>query len=301
MSDGIRREAREITSRGEWLSWRHGLMTCSRLPALFGAHKFLSLEQLPADMRGESIKGLTAPMRAGLVMEPAAGAAVNLEHPEWQIRKATTFHLMPDHRFAGTPDFFGTVPGGLLNIQTKVISERTWDSWHGKPDFGYVLQTVSENLITDAAAGILAVLLNTQALPLYLFDVPRHEQAEGRILDAVAGFWRAYDAGTLPEPAPVEELEDMLDDGTTVDLSTDPAIRVLLDEHLRFSSLISEMRKELGHIDHQIKTRIGKARAAYVPGYAVSFATSYRKGYSVAPCEVRTLRIKTINEDMLDE
>lgn len=294
----LKRESAFIDDIGRWLNLRREHVTASRVGALFDAHPFLTREQLSSELRGISTKGDTPAMRRGRILEPAVAAALQEEHPDWVLTKANTYHWLPEHRLGCTPDYY---LGETGLVECKTVNPAKWDEWHYRPPLAYTLQLLTGLLCTNRTHGILAVMVLSPDFPVYEFDVGRHPAAEQRILEATAEWWRAYEAGELPGAAPLGDLESVLDDGTVIDLSTDPAIRDLLDKHLRLSSAMSDLRKQQGHIDHQIKTRIGKARAAYVPGYAVSFATSYRKGYSVAPCEVRTLRIKTINEDMLDE
>jgi hypothetical protein len=47
----MKRESWTITSRGEWLDRRRGLLTASRIAALFDAHPFLTREQLATTRR----------------------------------------------------------------------------------------------------------------------------------------------------------------------------------------------------------------------------------------------------------
>lgn len=298
----MNREIREITGTGEWLSWREGILTASRIPALFGAHPYMTYEQLVASIRGQS-QGSNAAMRRGRILEPAVAAAISEEKPEWLLRKATTFHLLPDYRLGATPDYFAQeafaeVGEGLLNIQCKTVSPETWEKWRGQPPLGYLIQVACENLVTDATAGVLAVMVTSASYPLHLFDVPRHEAAEQRILDAVAEFWRAWDAGEIAAPAPAVDIAAVLDDGSHRDLSGDNRLPSLLAERAELKSAVSHAEKRLGGIDHEIKTRIGPARTAYVPGWSLSFKSQQRKETVIPAAQIRVLRVRSVAEEI---
>lgn len=294
MSDSLRREVREIVSVAEWLSWRDGIMTASRVPALFDEHPYMTRDGLVDELRGQS-QGSTPAMRRGRILEPAVAAAIAEEKPRWRLRKATTFHLLPDHRLGGTPDYFADTESGLLNIQCKTVNPDTWEKWHGRPPLGYVIQTACENLLVDASAGKLAVMVTSPSYPLHLFDVPRHPEAETSILDAAAEFWRAWDCGDIASPAPANRIAEMLDDGSYRDLSGDNAIRGLLEERRALKEQSSACDSRLKVLDYEIKNRVGSASTAWLPGWSISFKRQHRK--AVPATDFRVLRIKESMEE----
>lgn len=285
----MNREVREIASRAEWLTWRQSDMTASRVPALFGEHKFLTLDGIAAELRGGSAHGDNPAMRAGRILEPAVAAAIAEEKPEWRITKATAYYRLPDHRLGATPDYF-LDDDGL--IQVKTVSPQEWENWRGRAPLGYILQTLTELLVTGMERGILAVMVRSPSFPLHLFDVPRHAAAERRILEAVAQFWRDYDRG-LPHTADTsEDLAEWLDDGSYRDLSASNELPELLDERERLKAEASVAEKRLKEIDYTIKNCIGPARTAWLPGWSLSFATQHRKESVIPASDFRVLRVK---------
>src|SRR4029077_4241059 len=109
--NALRRETREITSTGEWLSWRKADVTASAIGALFDCHSYLSRQQLAARMRNTSDSGSTLPagnraMRRGRIMEPGVAVAVAEERPHWTLEKASTYHRLPAPRVGGPPGHF---------------------------------------------------------------------------------------------------------------------------------------------------------------------------------------------------
>ena len=293
----MERLVRPIFSLGEWLRWREGVLTASRVPALFDAHPYLSRSQLAAEIGGQS-QGSNAAMRRGRILEPAVAAAIAEEYPKWDVRKAAEFHLLPDLRLGCTPDYLGTAPGGgALNIQCKTVAPQQWERWQGKAPLGYLLQTATENLILDTEAGVLAVLVLSPSYPLFCFDVPRHEAAEARILGAAAEWWRAWDAGEIAAPADPDGLPEAFDDGSSKDLSDDNRIRELLEEHERLKADASATKSRLGAVEYEIKNRVGPARFAQVPGWLIRFPTISAKEYTVAARTYRRLDIRRADDE----
>ena len=297
----LTREVREIASQGEWLQWRVGLVTASHTGCLFGCHPHVTLDDLIAEKRGERRgEGDNASMRAGRILEPAVIAALNEERPELHVVKATTFHILPELRLACTPDAFGDDD---LLVQCKTVSPAQWDRWHGKAPLHYVLQTLCELLVTGRTRGILACMIRSPSYPLFLFDVARHPAAEQRILDAVAEFWRKWDAGDHPVPHSSDGLSEIVaDDGSHKDLVADLDLPPLLDEREQLKLAIGIEEKRCAEIDAVLKARIGKARTAFVPGWTSSYQTTHRAAVTIPEKNIRTLRVRRLRwEGATDE
>lgn len=292
----MNREVREIESLGEWLEWRRQDVTASRVAALFDCHPYATINTLAADLRGQS-QGSNAAMRRGRILEPAVIAALAEEHPEWRMVKATTYHRLPDHRLAGTPDYW-LDDDGL--IQCKTVSPSKWEEWHGHPLLAYTLQTLTELLVTGRTRGVLAVMVCSPSYPVHEFAVERHDAAEQRILDAVAAFWCDFDIGQIPVTVPADDLAAMLDDGTHRDLSGDNAIRSLLEERRDLKATIGTAERRLKDVEYDIKNRIGPASTAWLPGWNLSFKRQHRKETVIPAGDFRVLRVKEIAEVLND-
>jgi predicted phage-related endonuclease len=290
-----RRETREIASTGEWLAWREKDVTASRLPCLFDAHPYMSRADLAAIMRGFTGSGSPAipadspAMRAGRILEPAVAAAAAEDHPEWTIVKATTYHRLPECRLGCTPDYWINDDG---LVQIKTVSPQVWEKWHGKPPLAYTLQTLTELLVTGRAWGVLAVMIRNPSYPVYYWDIPRHEAAERRILDAVAQWWHAWETGAIPEAVPSDALAAELDDGSYRDFSDDNELPLLLEERHALKATTSIAEKRLKEIDYIVKNRMGPASTAWLPGWQLSFKAQERKEFTVPAATIRVLRVK---------
>jgi predicted phage-related endonuclease len=301
-ADGLRRESVLIESIGDWLDRRRRHITASRMAALFDAHLYMNREQLAEDLRGQSVKGDTPAMARGRRLEVAVIEALRETHPDWTIERCRSYFWVEGHRLGATPDALFAADGiddGL--IEAKTVHPRRWDEWHGRPPISYVLQTLTGLLVTGRTRGVLACMVLSGDFPVYEFEVPRHPEAEQRILEATAAWWQEYDAGRIAAPQPVDELEALLDTGEHLDWSGNHEIAALLDERVEAGAALSDARQRLGHIDHQIKTRFGTASTAWCDGWSLSFRRHLRRGYTVPEGYVRTLRIKKIGEEPLDE
>lgn len=293
MSEPLR-EQREITSLGEWLTWRREHITASRIAALFDLHPFLSRDGLAAELRGESGEVPNSSMRDGHILEAGFPYAVKADGKGWDLVKATSYHWLPEHQLGATPDFFIS-DDGLL--QAKTCSVQQWEKWHGAAPIAYLLQTLTELLVTGRSWGVLAIMIRTSGHPVHYFDVPRHALAERRILDAVAAWWREYDSGTLPGPAPAAEITAELDDGSHRDLSSDNELPAILAERAMLTDERRIRDKRLDEIDETLKARIGAARTAWLPGWNLTFRSQTRRETVIPEKTFRVLRISATKED----
>jgi predicted phage-related endonuclease len=286
----LRREAWQITSRGEWLERRRAAVNSSQMGALLGVHPYLSPEQLVGQMRGESVRGDTPSMRRGRVLEPAVAAALQEEHPEWPpLVKSDSYYWLPEHRIGATPDYLWGEDG---LIECKTCAPHVWDQWRGRAPIAYLLQLLTALMCTGRERGIVAVMVCAGQFPVHEFAVERHPEAERKIIDAVAAFWDAYDAGLPTPPQSADELESLLDNGEHLDWSGNDEMRLLLEQRRALKAEVSAKTQQLGAIEYTLKNHLGPASSAWLPGWQIEFRRRQRKEYTVAAAEIRTLRIK---------
>ena len=292
--DAMEREVFDNLTRGEWLDLRLRDVTASSIGALFNLHPFVSPEQLVAEKRGLGGVMPTSSMRAGNILEGGFPAAVKLDEKPWDLIKATTYERLPQHRLGATPDFW-IPPDGLL--QAKTASREQFEAWHGVAPLAYSLQTLTELLVTGRRWGVLAVMIRGGSYPIHYFNVPRHEAAERRILDAVAAWWRAFDAGEFPAAVPSAEIAEMLDDGSHKDLSSDNYLSASLPEREAMKAEISIREKRIKEIDEALKAALGTASTAWVPGYNISFKSQHRRETVIPARDIRVLRVRAVAEE----
>lgn len=295
MSEELRREAWRITSRGEWLDRRRSAVNSSQVGAVLDCHPYLNTEQLALQMRGESVRGDTASMRRGRVLEPAVAAALQEEHPEWApLVKCDSYYWLPEHRIGATPDYLWGEDG---LIECKTCAQHVWDQWHGRVPMAYLLQLLTALMCTGRTHGIVAVMVCAGQFPVHEFALQRHPAAEQKVIEAVSSFWAAYDAGLPAPPQSADELEAMLDDGSYRDLSGRDDIRQMLAERRSLKTEMSALASRLGEIDYTIKNTLGPASSAWLPGWSISFRRYGRAEYTVLAREIRVLKIKETSSE----
>jgi predicted phage-related endonuclease len=140
-------------------------------------------------------------------------------------------------------------------------------------------------------------MVMSDSYPVHYFAVPRHPEAETRILVAATKWWQEFDAGELPGTAAgASELAADFDDGSWVDLSADNALPGLLDERASLKATTSDAEKRLKEIDYEIKNRIGRASRGWLPGWDISFATQHRRETIIPARDIRVLRVRATEE-----
>jgi predicted phage-related endonuclease len=298
-------ERRAIISRPEWLEWRKSFVTASQVPALFGAHPYLSALKLYMEKSGiEFPEQNNAVMRRGRLLEPAVGLAVAEERPEWRIRPAKEFFCDSARRIAATPDFFiEGDPRGLGILQAKSaapsIFQRDWSAGTEMP-FWITLQALTEMMLTDAAFGVVAVLcVDPFDLVCSTQEIKRHFPAEAKIIAAVKQFWDDVEHGREPAPdygkdaalisilAPRERSSDK-----TIDLSGHNELPEMLAERTLLHSRIRMDEARCKEIETEIKFMMRDAAVVTgLPDWKITWKTGIRQGYTVETKELRTLRI----------
>ena len=289
MSEDIRRNSRSIDDIGSWLDQRRGHVTASRIGALFDAHPYLSREQLAAELAGHSTKGDTPAMRRGRVLEAAVIEALREEHPDWRIERARDYHWIEDYRLGATPDAY-LDDNGL--IECKTVRPEIWERWHGRPPLGYLLQLLTGLMCTGRQRGVLACMVLSPDYPVHEFDVPRHAEAETRIIEATQAWWAQYDAGLIAPPQSADEIEALLDNGDHLDWSGNAEMRELLAERRSLKTDMSALSARLGELDYKLKNSIGPASTVWLPGWSITFRRYHRAEYTVPARDVRMLKIK---------
>jgi predicted phage-related endonuclease len=298
-------EHRIITDRATWLRWRRPFISASQVPALFGAHPYLTALRLYMEKAGVEFEEKDNPvMRRGRLLEPAVGLAVAEERPEWTIRPAKEFFSDNDRRIAATPDFFiEGDPRGLGILQAKSaapsVFQRDWNAGTEVP-FWITLQALTEMLLTDAAFGAVAVLcVDPFDLVCSIHEVTRHPAAEAKIIAAVNQFWSEVEHGHEPQPdygkdaalisilAPRESSPDK-----TIDLSGHNELPEMLAERALLHSRMRMDEARCKEIETELKFIMRDAAVVTgLPDWKITWKTGIRQGYTVETKELRILRI----------
>jgi putative phage-type endonuclease len=294
-------EVHAVTDRAQWLALRSRDLTASDIGAAVGVDPYKSRLALYAEKTGLLMpQGDNNAMRRGRWMEAAVLEAIRDENPEWRVEKANVYLRDPALRLGATPDALAqTGLPGLTNVQCKVVNRPAYErDWVDGPPIGYMLQTITEGMLLDAPANIVAALVvDTYTADLFLHHLPRHAGAEERIREVAASFWANVAAGLVPaadetlDAEVVNALYPQSETDPVLDLSEDNMIRSLLAERLTAKVIVKVEQQRVDEIDVLIKEKLGKHERAELPGWKISWKTQHRKEQIVAASTFRALRI----------
>lgn len=297
---------RKITSRQEWLEWRKAALTASDLGAVAGVDLYKTPLRVYVEKATDIEVDESPIMRRGRMFEAAATEYLREDHPDWEIEKPNAFYQDVDLRLGATPDLLARAPDrGLINIQIKTVSAPTFMGWGEEPPTSYLLQTVCENLLTNANEGILAVLVvSAYAAELHEFPVPRHKGAEKRICDLARQFWKNMADGIVPRPKydmdadVIGRLYEPRDDvPVPLDLNLDNRIRAVLEEREQAKETIKGLESTVKALDAEIVHKLDGATLATLDGWKISNKVQHRKAYTVEAKDFPVLRVFHLDKE----
>jgi predicted phage-related endonuclease len=301
-----------IESREQWLSLRQHNVNASEVAIVCGEGAYGSLAELYVEKKGMRPPKIdTAVLRRGRWGEAAVFEALAEERPEWEIRRAKIYYADPELRIGATPDGMALAPGrdGHGIIQAKVIARSVFKNrwlddasdFYGDAEAPpyYVLQTLTEAMLTGAQWAVIAVLVTSEFdFQLRLFEVERDAFAEQRIIDNVQAFWRDYfDPEIMPpfDPQRDEALIRALyprDAGTTLDLTQDNRALVVAEELTETRAGLRRLTAAEKALRTEIAGKLGSHTYGLLgDGRCLSFKHQHRRGYTVAPGDSRVLRV----------
>ena len=291
-----------ITDRETWLKWRQADVTASDVAAVFGLHPWKTPLQLWADKTGvDSGTAETAAMRRGRWLEDAVIAACRDQHPDWHIEKPGVYLRAPDYRIGATPD---AVSGDVV-IQCKTVADRTFkSSWQDGPPIHYQLQAMTEAMLMRASGAILAVLvISPYGADYHEYNVPRHAEAETRILSGVPEFWRKIERGETPKADYAADADILAKihapdaDMPPVDLSTDNYMPGLLADYEAARAAASEADERLRGLKAEIVEKLAGATVATLPGWQITNRIQHRKETILKATSFPVLRVSRKSEE----
>jgi len=301
-------ERLKITSREEWLGWRKRDVTASQIGALFNCHPYVTPLRLYAEQRGtEFVVEDNNAMRRGRWLEPAIAKAVEEVRPEWKLEQAAHYLRDSDLRIGATPDFYiHGDPRGLGILQAKSVAPsvyaREWNNG-GEVPLWIILQASTEAMLASADFIVVAALLvDAHQMDVSIHEMSRSSAAEDKIKKAVETFWQNVQLGIEPDPDFVRDADTVRamwraerDKDAEVDLSGNNRIPLLLEQR----AILKEQNKVndalLEAIDAEIKFEMKDAAVGVgVPGWRITYKTSFVKSYTVAERTQRVLRVSDL-------
>ncbi|WP_167523849.1 YqaJ viral recombinase family protein [Terribium terrae] len=290
-------------SRDEWLALRQLDLTASDIGAVAGVDHFKSPLRVYAEKTG-MIGGEAEndAMRRGRWLEAAVIEAMRETYPTWDLRRAGVYLRDTEIRMGATPDAVAEDPAepGIINIQCKVIArpvyEREWEN--DKAPLKYALQTISEGVLLNSRTNLVAALvIDTYTAQLVVDEVPRHPDAENKVRTIVQQFWSNVAAGRQPavdyacDAEVIAAMYPASVPAKIIDLSTDNFLPALLAERADIKVREKADKERVEEIDTEIKSKMGDAEEATLPGWKLTWKTQQRKQYTVAASTQRPLRV----------
>jgi putative phage-type endonuclease len=297
----------DIKSRGQWLSLRQQDITASEIAVLFGLHPYRTLLQtyMSKTPRGEGDEGDNPSMRRGRILEPGTAVAMAELEPDWRLEKANCYVRDTVARIGATPDYFihGDPRGAFGILECKSAAPEIFESqWQSGPPQYCILQCLTQMMLTDAAFGVVACLVDNRAKEVFPYPVERHPKAEDLIRHKAAQFWATVEAGQIPQPDYRRDAEMITamfprDNGNAINLGGDNRLPALLDEREMLRASLSVNKEQLDAIEAEIKHKIGEHTEAYLPGWKLTHKLQSRKEYTVAATAFRVLRVTKLAKE----
>jgi predicted phage-related endonuclease len=199
--------------------------------------------------------------------------------------------------------------GGLVRpgyLEIKCVGR---ESFHrikrdGIPE-DYILQVQHGLMVTGWQWGSYAVFW-PDGWQLLWWDVERDDVLIRNLMDAEIRTWAMVQSGEMPERlAPGDRrcakccyrkscqgsaLLALIDDAPG-EFEDDPSLEQLAKEYADAQRIEAEARELKESLGAQLKSALGDRQAVRANGTRITYRATYRKGYTVAPSTVRSLRV----------
>ncbi|MDX0230322.1 hypothetical protein GOC14_07140 [Sinorhizobium meliloti] len=297
---------RAVTTRTQWLEWRRQYLCASEVGAASGFDEFRTALSVYAEKAGLIMNSPDSPLlRRGRNFERAAIAYLSEDYPDWRIVQPHVFLFNDEFRIACTPDAIVEAPEhkGPVNCQIKTVARPSFEKWDGVPPTAYSLQVATENMLIDAAHGILAVLVvGDYSAEIEIFDIPRHEAAEAKIREFSLEFWANLESGKFPPPdfkrdhATIAAMNATGEPDSVIDLSGDNLLGEVLERREALKAEIDQASEELDALTTEIRHKMGAFERGDFPGWKITLKEQVRKSYVVPEWSGRVLRVRREKE-----
>lgn len=294
-------------ARAQWLARRRELVTASDAAAILGADPRRGALQVYLEKTtDQELVEETRWMRFGRKVEGAIadwyehdtnratldlGALEIQRHPDLPWLGATL-----DRETAGSIKH--PAPGGVHDasvgpLEAKAVAGFKASEWREDPPLQYIVQLQIQMACTKASWGTLAALIGGVSL------VWRDQLRDEAFLAAALPVLEEFRARVLRrDPPPSDGLEGTheavkrawpLADGATI--AIEPDVLSMVDEWERHKAAAKLVEREVRAAEDDLRVRMGDATfGALTDGSFLTLKTTKRAGYSVEPCEFRTLR-----------
>jgi predicted phage-related endonuclease len=201
-----------------------------------------------------------------------------------------------DRHLGATPD---SINAAGEPVEIKCVARSVFDAeWDGEPPLHYQLQALTQAILLDAPrAWLAAFLVNDWRAELRTFELPRHPEAEERIVAKAAEFWARVARRDPPAAVYGRDSEALTalypreEPGKVIDLSGDNLLPGMLDERATLKAEIKAAEARCGEIDDEIKSKLGDAETALLQGWKLTWKQQHRREVVIPAKSFRVLRI----------
>jgi hypothetical protein len=326
MTDSYNIDLSSPDGRERWLDLRRRDIGASDVAAICGFHPNRTPMHVYAQKLGKLESEDNNIMRRGRWLEPAILAALGEQRPDLRVWQPKTYIRDPELRLGATLDFVADdLEKCHWAIEGKVVARPEFlKHWIGEPideepidedlrhaaleiraPIWFQLQALTQAKLRKAdKAAVAALVIDTWTAELEIAEVPLVDTAWNFVKERVAAFWKRFDAGQPPDLDPARDARAIAalypsDDGSEIDLSDNwKALGLIiewdsLDEHRRAVNAVQKPNDDrIQEIKTSLRSMIGNAACARLPGWSVTLKTQHRK--AVEATSYRVMRKKRI-------
>lgn len=298
----------QVKDRDQWLAERRKGLGGSDVSALFDCNPWMSPYTLYLDKIDEAPKRADdAILQVGHDLEPLTrrlyeddtgrviySAQERYQHAEFPWMLATIDGTIPPYGDSGP----GVFEGKTTNPYGK-------DEWLEGVPLYYLVQLYHYMIVTGRKWGSIAVLVLGEKDPLLWTDVERDEEFAEQMVAVEQRFWEDHVLARVPpevdaHPSTTEMIKRLHpdDNGLTVDFGDEGEVWAERLHIAKADAKAADTNKKLW--ENRIKNAMGGATYARLPnGSGFSWISSERRGYTVNPSTIRTLRV--VSQKTLDQ
>ena len=276
--------------KDKWLLERAKGITASDASAILGLSTFKTPFQVWADKTKLLDNDFVESERMKWGSRLEAGIALGFAQ-EKGIEVSQCGDLVAHEKYnwlMATPDFYGS-DGSVVEIKNSSKYQDWLDG--NMPDHAHI-QVIIQLACTGKDFGHLAALIQGSKLEhrIIFKDAPLEET----IIAKLAEFKGLIDSRTAP-PLLSEDLgtvSALYKNGADIDLTLNDSWFPTIERYLELKEKIKTFEEEKDQAEAMIKAHLKEASRAICGPYNITWKTSQRKGYTVAPSTIRTFSIK---------
>lgn len=292
-------QAFELESEKDWLEARRQGIGASEAAAVLGLSPYQSPLQLYAEKLGlvEPDAERSEAIEWGLMLQPVIVGRYRkvTGRPTWEDEAPYTVRRSRSHPFMlATLDALTKIDGPKIPLEVKNVGGYRREDWTEEPPLWVQIQAQHQMAVLGTEAASVCALIGGNRF--VWCDLTRNDRFIAALIERLADFWARLLA---KEPPPVdgtqasrELLTKLYPKDTPGLVVTLPGDAVEWDQQLQAAKEAKRVAEGIiTEQENRIKAAIGEAEQGVLQtGTAYTWKATDRKGYTVEPTTVRTLR-----------